>query len=155
MKTLLALVLSLVVVGEVGAKAKHCTVRVHAQANANDGAVFASPVTTPLTGKRIYIEKIPTLSENDVAAFRAYQAPDGSLGVLFQLNDHGRLALETLSIEHRGTTLVVLVNGRAVSEMVVDRPVADGQLYIASGLNAADLQAMQKDWPEIGAGKAR
>ena len=151
----LVLVLSLTGIATVSAKAKHCTVRLHAQANANDGSVFATPVTTPLTGKPIYIEKIPTISEHDVAAFRAYQARDGSFGVLLQLNDHGRLALETLSMEHRGTTLLALVNGRVVTELMVDRRVSDGQLYLASGLNAADIQMMEKDWPVIGATKKR
>jgi hypothetical protein len=135
------------------ARTGHCTVRVHAETSANDGSVFASPVTTPLTGKNIFIEKIPSISERDVAAFRAYPAKDGSFGVLLQLNDHGRLALETMSMEHRGHTLVVLVNGRAVTEMLVDRRVSDGKLYIAAGLTAADIQAMEKDWPEIGAKK--
>jgi hypothetical protein len=148
-----ALLLMLAVAPMAAAKSPHCTVRVHAQANANDGSTFATPVTTPLTGKNIFIEKIPTISERDVAAFRAYPAKDGSFGVLFQLNDHGRLALETLSMEHRGSTLLVLVNGRAITEWMVDRRVSDGKLYIASGLAAADIEAMGKDWPQIGANK--
>jgi hypothetical protein len=138
------------------AKSAHCTVRVHAEANAKDGSVFATPVTTPITGKNIFIEKVPTISERDVAAFRAYPAKDGSFGVLFQLNDHGRLALESLSTEHRGGTVLVLVNGRAVTEMLVDRRISDGKLYIAAGLNAADIQAMEKDWPSRkGGGRGR
>lgn len=149
----------LVVALELGpmaqARPKHCIVRVHAQTDAHDGSTFATPVTTPLTGKNIFIEKIPTISERDVAAFRAYPAKDGSFGVLFQLNDHGRLALETLSAEHRGSTLLVLVNGRALTELMVDRRVSDGKLYIAAGLTAADIETMGKDWPEIGANKRR
>lgn len=137
------------------AKPPHCTLRVHVQTDAHDGSTFATPVTTPLTGKNIFIEKIPTISERDVAAFRAYPAGTGSFGILFQLNDHGRLALETLSMEHRGGTLVVLVNGRAITEMMVDRRVSDGKLYIASGLTAADVEAIGKDWPQIGASKRR
>ena len=137
------------------ARSNHCTLRVHAQANENDGSVFASPITTPITGKSIFIEKIPAISEHDVAAFRACPAADGSFGVLLQLNDHGRLALETLSIEHRGSTLLVLVNGRAVTEMLVDRRVSDGQIYLASGLSSSDIAAMEKDWPPIGGKKRR
>src|SRR5213078_2363114 len=52
------------------AKSKRCTLRVHAQGNENDGSVFATPVTTPIAGKNIFIEKIPVISENDVTAFR-------------------------------------------------------------------------------------
>jgi hypothetical protein len=129
------------------AKTEHCTLRVHVQANERDGSVFASPVTTPLTARNIFIEKTPTISERDVTAYRAYPAVDGTFGALFQLNDHGRLALETLSVQHRGATLLVLVNRRAVTELTVDRRVADGRLYLASGLSAADIALMEKDWP--------
>jgi hypothetical protein len=152
---ILAVMLGIFAMPLASAKSKHCTIRVHVQANAKDGSVFATPMTTPLTGKNIFIEKIPTISEQDVTAFRTYQGTGGSFGALLQLNDHGRLALETLSIERRGNTLLVLVNGRAVSEMVVDRRVSDGQIYIAAGLSAADIQSMEKDWPEIGAKKRR
>jgi hypothetical protein len=151
----IALCLVLAAVPMAAAKSRHCTVRVHAQTDAHDGSVFATPVTTPLTGKNVFIEKIPTISERDIAAFREYPAGDGSFGVLFQLNDHGRLALETLSVEHRGTTLLVLINGRAITELMVDRRVTDGKLYIAAGLTAPDIEAMKKDWPEIGASKRR
>ncbi len=136
-------------------KSRHCTLRVHAQANENDGSVFANPITTPITGKNVFIEKIPTISERDVAAFRSYSASDGSYGALLELNDHGRLALETLSTEHRGRMLLVLVNGRAVTELMVDRAVSDGRLYLASGLSASDIALMEKDWPAIGATKRR
>src|SRR5205807_1367716 len=120
--------------GIVFAKTKHCVVRVYAQANANDTDVFASPVTTPISGKSIFIEKIPRVSEQDIVAFRAYPGTSGNFGALLQLDEHGRLALETLSIEHRGSVLVVVVNGRTVAEFMVDRRVSDGRLYIASGL---------------------
>jgi hypothetical protein len=146
-----ALLLMIAVAPPASAKSQHCTLRVHAQTDAHDGSVFSTPVTTPLTGKKIFIEKIPAISERDVSAFRAYPAKEGSFGVLFALNDHGRLALETLSIEHRGNTLVVLVNGRAITEMMVDRRVSDGKLYIPAGLTAADVEAIAKDWPQIGA----
>ena len=149
------LLLATLLIPTAWAKSKHCTVRVHVQANANDGSVFATPITTPISGKSVFIEKIPTISEHDVTAFRAYPASNGSFGALLQLNDHGRLALETLSIEHRCSTSLVIVNGRAVTELVVDRRVSDGQLYIASGLNALDIQSMEKDWPQIGASKGR
>src|SRR5437763_6545721 len=99
------------------AKSKRCTVRVHAQGNENDGSVFATPVTTPISGKNIFIEKIPAISEHDVSAYRPYSAANGSFGVLLQLDEHGRLALDTLSIERRGGTLLIFVNGRIITEL--------------------------------------
>ena len=135
------------------AKKPHCTVRAHAQANALDGPVFSTELRSPATGKNVVIEKVPTISERDVVAFRPYQAGDGSYGVLFHLSDHGKLALDTLSVERRGTFLYVFVNGRAAAELQIDRRVSDGKLYVASGLTPADITLMRKDWPLVGAAK--
>jgi hypothetical protein len=38
---------------------------------------------------------------------------------------------------------------------MVDRRVSDGQLFIASGLTAPDIELMRKDWPQTGAKKRR
>ena len=134
-------------------KKLHCTLRAHVEANAQDGAVFSTQLRSPTTGKNIVIEKTPTISELDVVAFRPYPRADGNYGVLFLLNDHGKLALDTLSVERRGTFLYVFVNGRPSAELQIDRRVSDGKLYVASGLTAADLELMKKDWPLIGARK--
>src|SRR5437762_12488180 len=91
------------------AKSKHCAVRMHAQGNENDGSVFATPVTTPISGKNIYIEKIPAISEHDVSAYRPYAASDGSYDALLQLDDHGRIALDTLTVERRSGTMLAFV----------------------------------------------
>ena len=96
------------------------------------------------------IEKTPTLSERDVVAFRPYPAQNGSYGVLLQFDDHGKIALDALSIERRGGFLFVFVNGRAITELQVDRRVADGQIYLPSGLSPADIELMRKDWRLIG-----
>ena len=135
------------------AKKPHCTMRAHVQANSNDGPVFSTELRSPVTGKNVVIEKVPTISERDVVAFRPYDAGDGSYGVLFQLSDHGKLALDTLSIERRGTFLYVFVNGRPAAELQIDRRVSDGKLYVASGLTVGDIALMRKDWPLVGATK--
>jgi len=85
-----------------------------------------------------------------VLAFYPYPADDGSYGALFQLDEHGRLALDALSVERRGTLLFVLINGRPVTELQIDRRVSDGRIYLASGLTKADIDLMQKDWRLIG-----
>ena len=132
------------------AKQKHCTFRAHTEGNANDTGVFSAKVQSRLTGKRAFIEKTPTISERDVEAFRPYRNADGSFGVLLQLDTHGKLALDTLSIERRGGLLFIFVNGRPITEMHIDRRVSDGKIYLPGGLNAADLELMKKDWPLIG-----
>ncbi len=132
----------------------HCTFRVHVSANANDGSVFAQPIRAR-NGQNIFIEKTPWLSERDVVAFYPYRAADGSYGALLQLDPHGRTVLDTLSVERRGGSLYIFVNGRALTELAVDRRVTDGRIYLPSGLSEADIKLMAKDWKIIGGRKKR
>lgn len=131
---------------------KHCTFRVHVSTNANDGEVFAQEFRS-LSGKKVFIERSAWLSEHDVASFYPYRAPDGSYGALLQLDDHGRAILDSLSMERRGSTLFIFLNGRPLTEMLVDRRVADGKIYLPSGLTQADIKLMTKDWKLTGRGK--
>jgi hypothetical protein len=57
----------------------------------------------------------------------------------FQLDEHGRLALDPLSIEQRGRLLFILINGQPVTELQIDKRVSDGRIYIASSLTKATL----------------
>ncbi len=140
MKTLCALALWLSLALPAGvAKEKHCQFRVHAQANPRDTTIFATSVHAQLSGKDVAIEKMPRMSELDVIAFYPYPAKNGTYGALFQLDEHGRIALDALSIERRGSLLFVLINGRLITELEIDKRISDGKIYIASGLTAADI----------------
>jgi hypothetical protein len=131
MKTLGTFALCLLFAAPAGvAKQRHCIFRVHAQANPQDTAVFSTSVRAQVSGKNVAIEKIPRISE--------------------QLDEHGRIALDTLSIERRGSLLFVLINGRPITELEIDKRVSDGKIYIPSGLSAADIGLMKKDWRLIG-----
>jgi hypothetical protein len=123
-------------------------------ANAHDSSVFAQPIHS-LGGGDVFIDKTASLSEHDVRSFSPYRAPDGSYGALLQLDDHGRTVLDTLSMEHRGSYLFVFINGRAVTQLQVDRRVSDGKIYLASGLTEADIRSMAKDWKLIGSRKKK
>jgi len=144
------MMVALLVLKGAEAKKPRCTLRAHVEGNANDGAVFSTQLRSPATGKKITIEKIPTISERDVAAFYPVPAADGTIGVLFKLDDHGKLALDTLSVDKRGTFLYVFVNGRPAAELQIDRRVSDGKLYVPSGLTPADIELMKKEWRLIG-----
>jgi hypothetical protein len=154
MKTLCALALWLSLALPAGvAKQKHCQFRVHAQANPRDTTIFATSVHTQVSGKDVAIEKMPRVSELDVIAFYPYPAKNGTYGALFQLDEHGRIALDALSIERRGSLLFVLINGRLITELEIDKRVSDGKIYIASGLTAADIESMKKEWRLLGKSK--
>ena len=126
---------------------QHSTFRVHAEASANDGPVFSTQFRSQLSGKTVTIGKAALISERDVTGLQVYRAPDGSYGALLQLNDHGRLALDSISIERRGGFLFVFVNGRPITELQIDRRVSDGKIYIASGLTTNEIELMKRDWP--------
>jgi hypothetical protein len=132
------------------AKQRHCTFRIHAQANPQDTDVFSMSTRARSSGKDIAIQKLPWITERDVAAFAPYQAQDGTYGALFQLDDHGSVVLDTLSVERRGGFLFVFINGRLITDLQIDKRVSDGKIYIPSGLTAADIEIMKKDWRVIG-----
>jgi hypothetical protein len=151
MKTLGALALCVLFALPTGiAKQRHCMFRVHAQANPQDSAVFATSVRAQVSGKEVAIEKMPRISEQDVIAFYPYAAANGTYGALFQLDEHGRVALDALSIERRGSFLFVFINGRPITELEIDKRVSDGRIYVPSGLTGADIELMKKDWRLIG-----
>jgi len=136
----------LLAAGASEAKPAHCLFRVHTEASANDGTVFTTQYRSPFTGKALVLARMPAISERDVTVFQLYPAGPGTYGALFQLNDHGRLALDSLSIERRRGFLFVFINGRPITELQIDRRVSDGKIYIASGLTTNDIALMKKDW---------
>ena len=156
MRTLCAFAFCLVFAAAEGlAKQRHCTFRLHAQANPKDTTVFATSVRARVSGKDVVIEKIPRISENDVIAFYPYSATNGTYGALFQLDEHGRVALDALSIERRGSLLFVFINGRPITELEIDRRVSDGKIYVPAGLTSADIKLMKKEWRLIDQKKKR
>jgi hypothetical protein len=140
----LAVFISLVI-ASLGEAKTHSMVRIHAEANASSGPVFSAQLK--FLGRMVTIEKIPTLAENDVIGIQPVRAADGTYGALFQMDEHGRLALDTISVERRGGFLFVFINNRPITELRIDRRVSDGKIYIASGLTANDIELMKKDWP--------
>jgi len=153
MRSLLRAAMAVFLVSSAEAGAQHCIFRVHLEAKAQDGSVFAQPLRS-LTGRSVFIEKMPWITERDVRKFYPYRAADGSHAALLQLDDHGRTVLDTLSVEHRGSYLYVFLNGRPLTEFQIDRRVSDGRIYLPSGLTETDIKLMNKDWKLIG-GKRR
>src|SRR5256886_6897973 len=126
-----SLILALLAISATG-KDRHCIFRIHTEANPNDTASFSSSVRAQVSGKQVAIERMPRLSERDVVAFYPYPAGDGNYGALFQLDDHGRLALDTLSIKRRGSSVFVLINGRPITEFQLPPSASNGRISIAT-----------------------
>ena len=135
-------------------KPKEITVRFHVEANARDGAPFAIPVTYRNPPRAGFAERVPSLSERDISAIFPVQAADGTFGCAFQFNKHGTFALQTQSTLRRGTSLIVFVVTKAgvhqVIDMVIDKPITDGIIYVPYGLTAYEIALLQKEFPTMG-----
>jgi hypothetical protein len=145
-----SLIISLLALSGAQAKSRHAMFRVHAEANPQDTSTFSTAVRAKLSGKDVAIEKLARISEQDVVGFYPYSAGPDNYGILIQLDEHGRVVLDALSVERRGGFLFVFINGRAITELQVDKRVSDGKIYIPSGLTARDIQLMKKDWRLLG-----
>jgi hypothetical protein len=142
--------LALIAIFPASAKDRHCMFRLHVEGNSRDTATFSTSVRAQFSGKETAIERMARITEHDVAAFYPYQVAKDNYGALFQLDEHGTIALDTLSVERRGSLLFVFINGRPITELQIDKRVSDGQVYVASGLTKADIELMKKDWRLIG-----
>lgn len=131
------------------------TVHFHLEANARDTSSFATPVTLQNPPRQAYVEKIPTLTERDVAAIFPFTAPDGTMGCAFKLNEHGTLELETLSTDRRGRSLLAVVNGRQVIDMLIDQRITDGIVTISRGLDPREIDLLGKKFPVLGQPKTK
>ena len=124
-------------------------VRFHAQVSTYDPS-FAARVTAGNPPRQLIVEKIPSLSERDIASFYPYRARDGTYSAAFQMDRHGQAVLEELSSRIRGQFLLAAVNGRPVSLMKVDKIVSDGIIFIPSGLSLEDIHAIGASFSLMG-----
>jgi hypothetical protein len=146
---LLVPVLALLFVA-AGKKEPGFSVRFFAEANAQDTDTFASPVQLQYPPRKAFVQKVPVISERDVLSIYPFQASDGTMGCAFKLDDHGRIALDSLSIEKRGSSLVAVVNNRQVIDMLIDRRVSDGIITIPRGLTPQEAVMMQEKFKTFG-----
>src|SRR5437016_4530879 len=104
-------------------KQPQVTIRFFAETGPHDTSTFSLPVMMQNPPRKAYLDKIAVISERDVVAIYPFPADDGTMGCAFKLDEHGRLALDEITIEKRGTSLVGVVNGHQVTDMLIDRRV--------------------------------
>lgn len=124
-------------------------VRFHAQVNTFD-PTFAAQVKVGNPPRQIIVEKIPSISERDIAGFYPYKAADGTFAAVIQLDRHGSVVLEALSTEKRGQIILAAVNTRPVAPLLVDKTISDGIIYIPSGLTLDEIHAMGASFSLMG-----
>lgn len=155
MRALRALLIPLLGLALMGAAKKQpeVTVRFHSEITSGSSEKFGLPVSVSNPSRQTQIGKIPDISELDIKAIYPFPAPDGTLGCAFKLDQHGTLALDTLSIDKRGKVVVAFLNGRQVIDMIIDRRVSDGIITIRRGLTPQEIALLQKKYPTLGAPK--
>jgi hypothetical protein len=118
-----------------------------------DGERFANPVKLLYPPRDAFVQKVPTISERQIKSMYPYQAVDGSWGCAFQLDASGRLALEVLSTEKRGSSVVVFIGTKSgahqVIDMKVDKVITDGIVTIPRGLTEMEVEALKKNFPPM------
>ncbi len=124
-------------------------VRFHTQEAGYD-PTFAARVKIGNPPREVIVEKIPSLSERDIASFYPYRAADGSYSAVIKLDRHGEATLEALSSEKRGSLIVVLVNGRPIASLLIDKIIRDGIIFIPTGLSEENIKSMGASFDVLG-----
>jgi hypothetical protein len=139
-----------VLLGATGAAKKPpLDLRIHTEGMAAEAPTFAFPATL-LNGKPVHLARMPLLTQREVGAVYPFTAADGSEGVYLKLDNHGSGLLKQHTMNRRGGTLAVFLNGRQISNLLVDRPVTDGIVAIPRGLSAEDIQLLTSFFPVLG-----
>lgn len=130
------------------------TVRFHAEANSRDGASFATPIKLGNPPHDAFLEKVAVVHERMIKAIYPFKAPDGTWGCTFKLDNDGRLSLEVVSTERRGTMLVGFLGTKKGShrmvDMIIDRTVADGIISVPKGLTDMEIAVLSKQFKVLG-----
>lgn len=132
-----------------GAKKPVLDLRVHAEGTEAEAPTFAIPATL-LNGKPAFLQRMPLVSQNEIEAVYPFAAADGSQGIYLKLGQHGLRLLQQHTMSQQGKTLVVMLNGRMVSNLLVDRPIDDGIVCIPRGLSQEDVALLTSAFPVIG-----
>lgn len=132
-----------------GAKKPVVDLRIHALGTAAEAPTFAIPATL-LNGTPVFLQRMPLVSQREIKAIYPFIAADGSHGTYLKVDNHGTRLLHQHTMSRRGELLVVLINGRQVSNLLVDRPIDDGIISIPRGLTADDIEFLATVFPVMG-----
>jgi len=149
MRRLYALIFAAALLCTGGAKKPVVDLRIHGEGIAAEAPTFAFPVTL-LNGEEAYLARMPLITQREVKSIYPFAAADGSEGVYLKLDSHGSGLLQQYTMERQGRRLVVLLNGRQVINLMVDRPVTDGIVSIPRGLTPEETTLLSTAFPVMG-----
>lgn len=139
--------------GQIHAGAKKSpaiSIRLHGEGSSADGPSFSSEVQLNNPPVKIFMRNVPVTSERDITGFHPFPGNDGQFGAYFRLDSHGANKLQQFTVEEKGRTAIVLVNGRIAANMRISAPVKDGILYVPGGIQREEILILEKKFPLIG-----
>ncbi|MEX1117716.1 MAG: hypothetical protein WEB60_02885 [Terrimicrobiaceae bacterium] len=131
-------------------KAPLISVRIHAEGSEREGPSFVAPIDLAFPAKRIFIRKVPIISEKDITAILPFSSADGSLGCTLKLDANGAQKIEEHTTTARDTIVAALINGRIASALRVDRRITDGIITIPAGFTPEEILVLQTKHPTLG-----
>lgn len=155
MKTLKLILILCALLATIGAhagakKSPALSIRLHGEGSSTDGPSFSSEVQLNNPPVKIFMRNVPVTSERDITAFHPFPGNDGQAGAYFRLDAHGANKLQQFSVEEKGRTAVILINGRVAANMKISGAVKDGILYVPGGIQREEILLLQKQFPLIG-----
>jgi len=133
-----------------GKKSPPLTIRLHGEGSASDGPSFSSEIQLNNPPVKIFMRNVPVTSERDIKAFFPFSGNDGQAGAYFRLDAHGANKLQQFTVEEKGRTAIVMINGRIVANMKINAGVNDGILYVPGGILPEEILLLEKQFPVIG-----
>ena len=135
------------------------SVRFHAEANPSDGASFVMPAKLHNQRRDVSLSRVPAINEKQIKAIYPFPGDDGTWGCVFQLDQQGRIRLETMSSEQLHTALVLFVSTKQgqhqVIDMLIDRPVTTGIITVPRGLTDTEVAVMKTQFTVLGETKGK
>ena len=126
------------------------SIRVFCEGNEKEGESFVTPMELTNPPKKIFMRKVPVVTERDINSFFPFPGNDGMVGAYFRLDAHGADKLDQFTTEDRGKLAVVVVNGRVAAAMRIEQRVKDGILYVPGGILPNEVALLETKYPVIG-----
>ncbi len=113
-----------------------------------EGPRVVQPV--PLGTEKIWVRKLPLLTQKNIKAFYPFAADDGTMGVALRVDESGWRNVREAGSLDLGKRLLVMVNGRVVQTLKVDNPKKDDKIVVIwRGLTQQEVAVLRKAYPEI------
>lgn len=138
-----------------GKKDSDVTVSFHMQTEATDNPKMI--FQTLVHGKPVFFRRMADIATRDIVAFGPF--PDdlggGTYGMAIRLKPNAASRLAAVTATNLDRWMAASINGEIRDVVKIDKQIDDGTLIIWRGVNLAEVNALDKTIPRLGAEKAK